>query len=116
EAKLRGYTIDQYIIDQAVSGLLAGNGGSEIDTVVLACTHFPLLKEELADSFARAGHADVHFIDGAAGIARRIAHLTESQEFAHADKSLAVTTGNLESFQSLAPVLAAYGIDQIDRF
>lgn len=116
ESKLRGHSIDQYIVDQATAGLLAGNGGSEIDTVVLACTHFPLLKDELATSFERAGHTGVQFIDGAAGIARRIATLSEGQEFSSADKSLAVTTGNLESFQSLTPVFATHRIDQIDRF
>jgi glutamate racemase len=42
--------------------------------VVLACTHFPLLADELA--VALPGVAQV---DGATGIARRIAHLTEGQ-------------------------------------
>jgi glutamate racemase len=116
EAKLRGFTIDHFILDQAVTALLSETGGEDIDTLVLACTHFPLLKEELAASFAKAGHRDVQFIDGAEGIARRIAHLTSGQKFSGAKDSLAVTTGNLEGFESLAPVLSGYGIDHIDRF
>ena len=116
EAKLRGQHVDEFIIDQAVSGLRSQAGGESIDTVVLACTHFPLLKAELAASFARAGHGAIQFIDGAAGIARRIAHLTEGQDFADADSSMAVTTGRLDTFEQLAPVLSEHGIDQIDRF
>src|SRR3546814_14702400 len=46
-----------------------------MDVIVLACTHFPLLQDELQ---AAAG-PDVRLIDGAAGIARRIAYLTEGQ-------------------------------------
>ena len=45
-----------------------------IDTVVLACTHFPLLQDELQE----AAGPGVTLIDGAAGIARRIAHLNWS--------------------------------------
>lgn len=44
--------------------------GERIDTVVLACTHFPLLTDRLAE--AAPG---VRFMDGAEGIARRAAHL-----------------------------------------
>ncbi|MCA1750070.1 MAG: aspartate/glutamate racemase family protein, partial [Sphingomonadales bacterium] len=49
--------------------------GGEIDTIVLACTHFPLVEEQLA---AAAPHP-VSFVHGGDGIARRIAHLTERQ-------------------------------------
>ena len=45
--------------------------GERIDTVVLACTHFPLLQCEL-----RAAFPDVTYVDGGPGIARRIAYLT----------------------------------------
>src|SRR3546814_14300442 len=48
-----------------------------MDVIVLACTHFPLLQAELQ---ATAG-PDVRFIDGAEGIARRIAYLTEGQDW-----------------------------------
>lgn len=40
--------------------------------VVLACTHFPLVEEELRTAFGPG----VQFVHGAAGIARRIAALT----------------------------------------
>lgn len=59
---------------QSVAGSLAGLwsqvDGARIDTVVLACTHFPLLADQLE---AAAPH--IRFVDGSDGIARRIAHL-----------------------------------------
>ncbi len=54
----------------ALAGLWASPGGDRVDTVVLACTHFPLLGAELA-----AAAPGVRFVDGADGIARRAAHL-----------------------------------------
>lgn len=47
EAKLRGLPVDARVIARAVAGLREQPRGAEIDTVVLACTHFPLLAEEL---------------------------------------------------------------------
>lgn len=44
--------------------------GERIDTVVLACTHFPLLADQL-----KAAAPEVTFLDGADGIARRAAYL-----------------------------------------
>jgi len=41
---------------------------------VLACTHFPLLEDEL-----RAAFPGVDYVDGGPGIARRIAYLTRDQ-------------------------------------
>ncbi|MEO6093032.1 MAG: glutamate racemase, partial [Novosphingobium sp.] len=90
EAKLRGEAVPREVFADAASALRAQPGGERIDTVVLACTHFPLLAEELSAAFG----PDVRFIDGAAGIARRIAFLTEGQGFARSDPDLALFTGD----------------------
>ena len=54
----------------SLAGLLDQPDGERVDTVVLACTHFPLLSAQL-----RAAAPGVRFVDGAEGIARRAAHL-----------------------------------------
>jgi glutamate racemase len=72
EAKLRGEPLDPATIRAALAGLREHPRGGELDTLVLACTHFPLLREELA---AELGE-QVRLVDGAEGIARRIASLT----------------------------------------
>ena len=78
EMKLRGQVPDPAIFDRAVAGLTSQQRGIPIDTVVLACTHFPLVQDELAAAFGRP----VTFVHGAEGIARRIAYLTRGQSYA----------------------------------
>lgn len=111
EAKLRGDPVDPGAIEEAVAGLLEQPWGDAIDTVVLACTHFPLLTDELAQAFPRP----VRFVDGAAGIARRVAYLTAGQPFARATPDLAVFTAKPDSRPAFAEALAAYGIERIER-
>ncbi len=110
EAKLRGQAVDRSSIVAAAEGLRAMPGGEEIDLVVLACTHFPLLHDELGEAMG----ARVALVDGAEGIARRIAHLTEGQTFRRSSPDLAVTTGPVSDFENLAPALSALGIERVE--
>lgn len=112
EAKLRGELVEQALIDEAVAGLRVQAQGGQIDTVVLACTHFPLLSEELQ----RALGPDVRLVDGAEGIARRIAHLTDGQTFARTMPDRAVFTADPAANPMFAEMLAAYGLTRIERF
>ena len=112
EAKLRKGAYDHAKIASTVADLRNMDGGADIDTVVLACTHFPLLAEELSASFG----PNVALIDGAEGIARRIAVLLGGQTFTKSAADKAVTTGSIAALDSLKPALAMHGIDQIDRF
>ncbi len=73
EAKLRGATVDSKTVRAIIAPLFAGSAGAALDTVVLACTHFPLLGPELA---AAVPHP-VAWIDSGAAVARRVAALLE---------------------------------------
>lgn len=111
EAKLRGEPVDPAVIARAIAGLRDQPGGEAIDVIVLACTHFPLLGAELQ---AAAGPG-VRLIDGADGIARRIAHLTEGQEWpAAALPGVAVFTRSTERPPPPLAALAPYGIGRIE--
>ena len=110
EAKLRGEAIDPAVFTRAAAGLRDQPGGGEIDTVVLACTHFPLVEAELAAAFGPG----VRFVHGAQGIARRIAHLTEGQAFARPAPDTALFTRGDPEVQSLAPALARYALNRIE--
>ncbi len=70
EAKLKGQTPDRNIMAATVKPFL--NQSPPIDHIVLACTHFPLLKDELS---AAAGNA-VHWVDSGEAIARRVEAVT----------------------------------------
>ncbi len=68
EAKLRGEEVSVDAVRAAAQPMFDAAGGDRIDTVVLACTHFPLLDEELRAAFPHVG-----YVHGGEGIARRIA-------------------------------------------
>ena len=104
EMKLRGETPDAAIFDRAVAGLTSQERAVPIDTVVLACTHFPLVQDELARAFARP----VQFVHGADGIARRIAWLTREQRF-EGNGLRFVATGPAAAITAYEPALKARG-------
>lgn len=111
EAALRGQPTPDADYQAALAGLLEQPGGERIDTVVLACTHFPLVADRLA---AIAPHP-ITFIDGAEGIARRIASLTEGQEWSGADiADVAVFTAPVEISPSLGATLANFGLQRTE--
>jgi glutamate racemase len=110
EAKLRGAAPDPAVFQTAAEGLRRQPGGEGIDTVVLACTHFPLVADELRAALGPG----IMFVDGATGIARRIAHLTQGQGFLRTSPDIAVFTGDLSDAASLLPALAAYGLEGVE--
>ncbi len=110
EAKLRGLLVDARVISRAVAGLRDQPRGAEIDTVVLACTHFPLLAEELGQAFGPG----VALIHGAAGIARRIVHLTAGQPFRRLQPDLALFTRADAGLDLARPALQRYGLERVE--
>ena len=111
EAVLRGETPPSARFAAVLAGLFEQPGGEMIDVIVNACTHFPLVEPQLA---AAAPHP-VHFIDGGDGIARRIAALTEGQDWPEAPGAgVAVFTRLGDRERALAPGLAARGFNVME--
>jgi glutamate racemase len=110
EAKLRGLPVDARVISRAVAGLRDQPRGAEFDNVVLACTHFPLLAEELGQAFGPG----VALIHGAAGIARRIVHLTAGQPFRRLQPDLALFTRADAGLDLARPALQRYGLERVE--
>ena len=108
EAKLGGEEIAVGDVQAAAAPMFEAPGGDRIDTVVLACTHFPLLREEL-----RAAFPDVTYVDGGRGIARRIAYLTRDQPWPSSTPQGSLVFTNVPRRRPLESVLAKLGIDQI---
>lgn len=108
EAKLAGEPVTVEEVHRAALPLFEQDRGGDIDTVVLACTHFPLLGEELDQAFPRRT-----WVDGGEGIARRIAYLTREQPWpAEYPGGIAVFTGE-EPRHTLLGTLAEYGLDDV---
>ena len=112
EAKLRGEEVSIGAVADEVKALVLQPGGRDLDTVVLACTHFPLLEPELREAMGE----NITFVHGAQGIARRIAHLVDGQECSRARPDFAVTTGELGDFEKLDRAFADYGIEVLEKF
>jgi len=105
EAKLRGEPTDPAAYARVLDGLAGQPGGEDIDTVVLACTHFRLVEPELTAARPLA------YVDGAEGIARRIAFLTRGQDWpAESRPGTAVFTRLEDGIEALRPALARYGL------
>ncbi|MGK2913141.1 MAG: glutamate racemase [Porticoccaceae bacterium] len=110
EAKLRGAAVDTDQIADILAPLFAH---PELDTVVLACTHFPLLRDELLAAAPRA----VQWIDSGEAIARRVASLVPAATLTaaiHGHFRTAIFTGRSADVTLLEPALAALGCAGID--
>lgn len=112
EAKLRGERVSLEAVRAAVAPLFAQAHGERIDVVVLACTHFPLLADELV----AVSPPGVRFIDSGAAIARRVKTLLGPDRVLDQGPSPAgpaiVTRG--DNIAALEPALARFGFEPLE--
>jgi glutamate racemase len=112
EAHLRGEHISVAKYRAVLDGLLAQPGGERVDTIVLACTHFPLVEAELAAAAPRP----LAFVDGKEGIARRTAWLTRDVTWPEAPgEGIALFTRWTDAVESYRAGLAEYGLTRMER-
>jgi len=107
EAKLGGEEVGADAVRAAAQPMFDAPDGDRIDSVVLACTHFPLLEEELRAAFPR-----VSYVHGGDGIARRIAFLTREQPWPGSPSGglmLFNSAGRMPSLEALA----RFGIGEV---
>lgn len=106
EAELRGDPAPDATLAAEIAPCFVEDGGRRTDTVVLACTHYPLLLDRLR----RLAPWPVAFIDPAEAIARRVIELV-GRPLAGAPSGSAefnFTSGRLPS-PALANTLAGFG-------
>lgn len=115
EHKLRGGQITTAQLQPILQPFFDHPRISEMDVLVLACTHFPLLRTELAAQFP----AKVQLIDSGEAIARRVASLLgeyagkETTSEKHSEHR-AVFTKASAAVEALQPQLAQFGIYNLD--
>ena len=110
EASLRGEEVALDAVKAAAQPMFDAAEGDKIDTVVLACTHFPLLEEALQSAFP-----GIRYVDGGPGIARRIAHLTRGQPWpAHPSEGLMVFTSEVAHPSKAS--LERFGMGEVRTF
>jgi glutamate racemase len=107
EAKLAGSYVSVEEVREAIAPMVAQPHGDAMDVMVLACTHFPLLADEIA-----AAYPSIEQVDGGPGIARRVAYLTQGQPWPDAPPTgIAVFTKAPPA--SLGNALLRFGIEEI---
>jgi glutamate racemase len=110
EAKLRGEATDPAAYARILEELYALPGGGAIDTIVLACTHFPLVQEELEAASSRP----VAFVDGKEGIARRTAFLLRDKQWAGPPpEGVALFTGRETDLEAYRAGFARHGLERV---
>lgn len=120
EQKLRGECINKDAIARIIQPLLQHEKSSQMDKLVLACTHFPLLKTELAMQLPTR----IGMIDSGEAIARRVEYLLNEQaptpqtQTSHQQRlhefpgHIAVFTQKTQEVECLAQALQGFGIYQ----
>ena len=109
EAELKGNPAADELIARELAPCFVGEGGRRTDTIVLACTHYPLLLERLE----RLAPWPVTFIDPAPAIARRVKDLSGPSASAagdHAPSARILFTSGRPPSAALGAALARFGI------
>jgi glutamate racemase len=106
EAELAGAPVTDVEIAGEILPCFLDEDGDRTDTVVLACTHYPLL----ADRFRRVAPWPVEWLDPAPAIARRVADLLRERPLAAgAGAQMIEFTSGRTPPPALARMLASFG-------
>jgi glutamate racemase len=108
EAKLLGHPADVRRLRQILAPFFDRPAESQPDVVVLACTHFPLLGDELL----AAGPAEVAWIDSGAAVARRVVDVLPPPRGAGIAADLALTSA--AHTPALRHALAQFGFSTVE--
>jgi glutamate racemase len=110
ERKLRGEPVDSAELGAILSGLFDQPAGDRLDTIVLGCTHFPLMVDELK---AVAPHP-VSWMDSGAAIARRVASILGlSAGEPTLEPRIAVFTAETAFVDRMRPGLVGFGLNDV---
>jgi glutamate racemase len=109
EAKLRGCAIDAAEIARTIAPMFYAPHGRDIDVVALACTHFPLLKDDLAHAAPQVRM----WMDPSDAVARRAAEVATATQGTARVRRIGLTDS--AAFAGLAPALSARGFDALAR-
>jgi glutamate racemase len=105
ESELAGEAVDDAAIKAEIAGCFVDSNARRTDTIVLACTHYPLLIER----FQTNAPWPVDWLDPAPAIARRVANLLgERPSVSRNSQAIEFTSGRTPS-RALARALTSFG-------
>jgi glutamate racemase len=109
EAHARGEDVPPKAFAAALAPLFEAPGGEAIDTIVLACTHFPLVRGQLIATAPRP----VSYVDSGAAIARQTIRVLPDVTRSGGQGGTASLTSPPEETDGIARVLRRYGFPEI---
>jgi glutamate racemase len=109
EAHARGEDVPPDAFAAAQAPLFSAEGGHAIDTIVLACTHFPLVRGQLIATAPRP----VSYIDSGAAIARQTIRMLPENTHSGGQGGTASLTRPPEETDGITRVLRRYGFPEI---
>lgn len=109
EAHARGEDVPPGAYAAAQAPLFNAEGADQIDTVVLACTHFPLVRGQLIATAPRA----VSYIDSGAAIARQTIRVLPQNTQSGGQGGTACLTRPPDDTDGMTRVLRRYGFPDV---
>lgn len=109
EAHARGEDVPVSAYAAAQAPLFEADGGDEIDTVVLACTHFPLVRGQLIATAPRP----VSYIDSGAAIARQTIRVLPESTQSGGQGGTSLLTRPPDETDGITRALRRYGFPDI---
>lgn len=112
ERHVRGEDLPQSLFDAAVHPLFDQEGGDKVDVVVLACTHFPLIKfriESACPSYV------LELIDSGEAIGRQVVRLLNGEnEVKNSPHARVLLTGGRANREAYSPALEKFGYTKVE--
>lgn len=108
EQKLHGHSVDLLALKQELQDWVAHDS---LDTVILGCTHFPLIKQEIQLCLPNVKY----FVDSGVAIAKRVKHLLADIKVRSENKAnnLIFCTMPFESEPQFQHILKRWGFDKL---
>lgn len=113
ERHAAGEAVSDEALAHELKALFGQPGGDQIDTIVLACTHFPLLRDRLE----RLLPANVQMVDSGDAIARRTMNLlgqAEGSASSETETARLYLTAPVDGHSRLVKVASQYGFAETE--
>jgi glutamate racemase len=112
ERAVRGDRIDQRAVEQCVAPLFDLKRGADIDVVILACTHFPLIKKHIKNALPE--HV-LKIIDTGEAIARQALRVLPGENaISNSPEPCVLLTGGRANRLAYAPALSQFGYNMVN--
>ncbi len=114
ERRFRGQAADESVLREEIAALVEAPGGAKLDTIVLGCTHYTFVLDELR----ALAPAHIAWLDPAAAVARRVRHFLsalppDSPGPGKLPADIAIFTAPIDDADAMLARLAPFGLPEL---